>query len=190
MAIKKNEKITTTDINKLKDNIIQSFGQRKIKITQSDQTSPVTKNSYIDFNELILSLTTLVQPNSIYNDSNIYYLKTSTTHDNKTYYTFKKYTYSSDTWTAQTSAGNIYQLNKISANTIIDDNLYNLINQFLIVNDIPNIIINKKFDNIFKDGYSNDLSAYTNIPNSDGTGRRGACMGLCTNGCSGTSYSK
>ena len=74
-------------------------------------------------------------------------------------------------------------LNNVSKNDTIGSNLYNVVNTILVMNDVPNLLINEQYDIIISDGIKNNADLKDSLP----TTCRGACMGTCTSGCSGNS---
>lgn len=77
---------------------------------------------------------------------------------------------------------------KVTGNNIAD---VSILNSFLVINDWPNVITQQNYENILKDGTSNDIiPGFTNAKR-DATGTssahdcRGACVGICHTSCAG-----
>ena len=74
-------------------------------------------------------------------------------------------------------------LNDVNKNDTISSNLYNIVNAILVMNDIPNLLVNEQYDIIISDGIINNADLIDKIGSRDTC--RGACMGTCLSGCSG-----
>ena len=72
-------------------------------------------------------------------------------------------------------------LNDVNKNDTIGSNLYNVVNTILVMNDVPNLLINEQYDIVISDGIANNADLKDSLP----TTCRGGCMGTCTSGCSG-----
>lgn len=74
-------------------------------------------------------------------------------------------------------------LNDVNKNETIGSNLYKIVNTILVMNDVPNLLVNEQYDIIISDGIANNADLKDSLP----TTCRGGCMGTCKSGCSGKS---